>query len=128
MNKRGFSEKQYFYIFYIVLSIVILFTLLNLVGKIKEDKIYTQRFIAVETAFLENIIASSPYNIEVKYILPNISLSIKKSPCEVSASFTKEDITASKMSCITDSILSEDYMMQNINELNFKKENYLTIK
>jgi len=120
MDKRGLTQRQYFYLIYIVLAVIILLTFFNLTVKIREDKLYTQKFTSLDLSFLVSTVLASQNDLDVYYLTPYTFYANLKQPCTVSVSLTADQETASSKDCF--GILQMDYEVDNTDALKIKKE------
>ncbi|MEW6063555.1 MAG: hypothetical protein AB1571_04270 [Nanoarchaeota archaeon] len=119
MNKRGITERQILYIFSIFIAISILIAFFMLAKNIREDRLFNQKFMAIETAYLVDVISMAPNDVEVVYDTRGFDFAFSQ-PCSVTVTPNLETVGSSKQ-CLAD--LNEDYKISNSQKLYFKKEN-----
>jgi len=118
MNKMGISERQILYIFSIFIALSILLNFTMLAKNIREDKIFNQKFLSLETAYLVDAISIAPDDIEVTYDTKNFNF-IFSQPCLVMVTPNLETVGSSAQ-CLAD--LKEKYQVSNASKLYLKKE------
>ena len=82
MNKRGF-EKEYLFLFYLVLAALVGLIVLSFVNQVKEDRRYEMQRLAIDSALLMDSISSSPIDLDIKssFATENYLISFSSEPC-----------------------------------------------
>ncbi|MBS3155570.1 hypothetical protein J4404_03695 [Candidatus Woesearchaeota archaeon] len=93
MNKRGF-EKEYLYLFYLILAVVAGSIILTFIIQVKNDTRFTIDKLSLDSTFLINAISASPFDIETKVSFQEegFVMNFKANPCSIEV-FSKDQTT-----------------------------------
>ncbi|MBS3163290.1 hypothetical protein J4427_01235 [Candidatus Woesearchaeota archaeon] len=121
MDKRG-QEKEYLFLFYIVLAAVVGAIVISFIVQVREDARYEMQRLAIDSAFLIDSISASPIDLNVKtsFAKEGYSISFNNKPCIISANEQDEKLNPYSLYCFSDL----DFKNNDIKSLfiNFKKE------
>lgn len=125
MNKRGSEELQYIWLVYIFLALIVVASFSGLAIKVRENKLFEQKSLAMESSFMLDAIYASPYDIKVKFTSEKEGYAISfKKPCLVETYLENEESysrISSKFYC--NSNLNFDEKKVTTPFIEFKKEN-----
>jgi|SRR3989344_566248 len=131
---EGFDERQILWIVYLFMIIFLLITVSIKIKDAADDTLFNEKFLAAETASLEDAVMSAPGDVEVKYELQGKlrgQFNFGFKGCDVFVSKNEEFLeNGNNFFCSEDIFLSkEDAELENVNAIVFKKrENTLTIE
>ncbi|MDD5133208.1 MAG: hypothetical protein PHD81_02190 [Candidatus Nanoarchaeia archaeon] len=124
MNKRGTEELQYIWLSYIFLALIVVLTFSSLVIKVRDDKLFEQKSLAMDSSFMIDAISASPYDINAKVTFEKEGYTISfKKPCSVETYLEKEESYSrvpSKYNCYSN--LNFDEKISKTPIVEFKKE------
>jgi len=102
MNKRGF-EKEYLFLFYLVLAALVGLIVLSFVNQVKEDRRYEMQRLAIDSALLMDSISSSPIDLDIKssFATENYLISFSSEPCIISSYSPEEELSPYSIYCYT---------------------------
>ena len=102
MNKRGF-EKEYLFLFYLVLAALVGLTILSFVNQVKDDRRYEMQRLAIDSALLVDSISASPMDLQIKssFAIENYLISFNNEPCVISSYFPNEKLNPYSLYCYT---------------------------
>lgn len=102
MDKRGF-EKEYLFLFYLVLAALVGLTILSFVNLVKDDRRFEMQRLAIDSALLVDSISASPIDLQIKssFAAEGYLISFNNEPCIVSSIFPNEELDPYSLYCYT---------------------------
>ena len=124
---EGFDERQILWTVYLFMIIFLLIVVSIKIKEAADDTLFNEKFLATETASLEDVVMSAPGDIEVRYELQGKlrdQFNFGFRGCEVFVSKDEEFLeNGNNFFCAEDSFLSKgDAELENVNVIFFKKE------
>lgn len=102
MNKRGL-EKEYLFLFYLILAALVGLIILSYVNQVKEDRRYEMQRLAIDSALLMDAISASSIDLGIKssFATENYLISFNNGPCITSSYSSKEELNPYSVYCYT---------------------------
>ena len=102
MNKRGF-EKEYLFLFYLVLAALVGLTILSFINLVKDDRRFEMQRLAIDSALLVDSISASPIDLQIKssFATEGYLIYFNNEPCVISSIFSNEQLDPYSLYCYT---------------------------